>query len=156
MAKHAKKKGMRRAYLKRFSSQLINGTQSIDKARLNDLNYHGRAQAMVDEKYLKNLFALLGYEWRPEQPNEPRREVLALIQKMADNVPIENHIQLINNHHKQIVMFYRPGTYWLIEKNLELRIIRRSIRYTSRETLFDTYRKNRVVWVEAKKVLGSE
>lgn len=148
MAKRARGKGrMKRAYLNKYAAHLIHGKLGIDKLVMQDLNYHGRAEAQ-DDAYADKLVQLIWGRTPPKTPNEPRKFVLDKLVPMLRGIDVFNMIRLEQTDEHQVFMFFRNKSVFLVERRLKKEEWRKSINYVSRDQAIRSFRLGRTVWVE--------
>jgi hypothetical protein len=131
--------------MKRFSAAAVNGARAPNVLVLQE--YQARAQAV--DHMTARLFGLID----DGPPNEPRVEVLRrrLAHILAD-VPRERHIAFLNAKNHKLFMFYSKTSAFLVEANLKLGIIKRSLHYGNVELAIHAWKHRHIkaiTWVEA-------
>lgn len=155
MAKKARKKGGRRAYLKKFSAEATYGNRTYPKQGWSQ-EYHERVQSIVHVDVKK----VDGVEVRTvkDQPlpasfvnTEPHDKVRVLYQSLRMQKVHEFHrIVLFKTNHYREEIWFQGRTFILIEVDIRAELIKRSIEYPSKDALMSARAYKKVAWVSIK------
>jgi hypothetical protein len=85
-------------------------------------------------------------------PNEPRLESLKRrLEVMLADVPVQKNVAFINAKLRKLFMFYSKTSAFLVEANLVLGTVRRSLHYGSTDLCIHAYKHRHIkaiTWVE--------
>ena len=139
MGKTARRKGPRRAYLKRFSSSTVNsGTgPTPNKEVLSDL--HHRAARMGEHFVDRSPAAIFSEEEKFE----------ALWQgDWKQGLEHFNKIVLTVGKYGRIHLYFRGQTWVFLREDEVIQSVQRSITYSSRDRAMRAYNLGKITWVE--------
>jgi hypothetical protein len=146
MGKRRKRKGMRRAYMKKWSAGIVNTGQgpTAGWAGSDGLNYAKRARAVDYQR--EKLWSI------PGVVNEPRLETLKKIEEITNKAdPLHNICLEAGARHKLFLVFSATRQYFFVRR--EGNEIKRSLCYSSREVAMQMWRNsrtiNKIIWVES-------
>lgn len=138
--RNAKRKGMRRAYLKAYSSSFISTGRGPNTEVIKE--YAQRARYV--DQYLVKLFGLD----KPSTNNIPRQDAVKSLERLLEETPPERHVCLKHMPSEKIFLFYNgTGTQYFFIKCV-FSVFLKSIIYSDRDTAMQRYTQGRVVWIE--------
>lgn len=145
MAKR-KKRRMRRAYMKRWSSSVVKVKERVTPgwAGQDGLNYAKRARNV--DYVRERLFAM------PNTVNLPRVETLKKIEEFTLKADPLHNICLESSPRKKLFLFFSPTQECFFVKR-EGMMLHRSIYYSTRKIAMQTWHgsrtNNKIIWVES-------
>ena len=163
MAKRAKRRGMRKAYLKRFSAEYINtgrGPSSLDKsgvqARCTYLFRYGE-HSNASQPFIDAPNPRIGLD-DPKLAIERRLEEQ---QKLMQGPYLQrlhtfNYVYMYKGKHSWVRMYFSGNEAFFVASNDVAKIMKRSIIYDGRSIAAFRYKKNRVTWVETVSTATAE
>lgn len=163
MAKGSKRKGMRQAYLKRFSGAYINTGQSVDTSRIIAsgsymFKYGARAKAGAPFEEIPHPRIGLGSDKDPKRAIEERlKEQQQLMQSpYLQRLHTFNFIYIYKANMSALRMYFAGSEFFFVEEEKLTNKIRRSIVYGSREIAMLRYKMKKITWVETLSTASAE
>ncbi len=143
MGKARKKPRMKRAYLKKFASHMINTGSGVDTHRMAELAYHKRVEGNVDLAVMLGLATNTG--------SKPHVEALKAMDDLIHGDPdfMKYHFEVERTFKYTLSLKYgvKGGKCCFFEVH-KTGHIRRSVIYNTRDIAMARYHTNHIQWVE--------
>jgi hypothetical protein len=132
-----------KADLKKFASNIIKTHSNVDVGRMRDLFPRNR------DLNPETPLPLTSY--RGAITETPSRAEVLLRAEQLRKTKREIKTTLIDKPHRKLLLIYIDGEGLVFEQQDKvLKETLRSIHYSSRERAIDTWRRNKITWVERK------
>lgn len=168
MAKKSRQKGMRKAYLKRFSAGYISTGQGPDQVWPMGAKKGGTFIRFPASLKSRNVAARsIGIEPLPETQFHGKRGLTMARAKGDNPVPLAVIIEkrwqgtfkqgvsrfncqvMLETESSKILLYFAEDLHIFVEILKLKRCVRRSVQYRGRQRALDRWRSNRVTWIEA-------
>lgn len=137
----SKRKGMRRAYLKRFSNGYINTGSSPNTQVLSEYSLRGRS---LPDPFLVSLFGL-----DTNKGGQPRVEALELRAKIIQQVDPKRHFKVLETEKLRILLYYQnpKDGFFFVQYEKMSGVVRKSLTYGSKDRAMRILRADKVKWI---------
>lgn len=146
MAKRSRSKGMKRAYLKRFSQAYINTGRSLNKIGMEAL-FSGSKLPLNSDPFLSVLFG-------PDtnKGGLERQKALELRDKILQGDDPRLHVKLVETAKYRVLLHYTKVNEvemhcYLVKVDKSSSVVHKSITYGSKARAMQALKMDKVVWV---------
>lgn len=138
-----RKRGMRRAYLKRFSSGYINTGRSLNAVGMDAL-FSGSKLPLNADPWLTTIFGK-----DTNNGGIPREQALALREKIINQTEPHMHFKVLETEKLKVLLFYRSAQdgVFFVQYEKTVGVIRKSISYANKERAMRILRADNVKWL---------